>query len=466
MKTRHVHLRIRWIPVLVLALFLSTACETDEGEGGGNADVSSSADVSADVSADTIEAPDGSETSADTQPEETADTGDTQETAEETEPECQTDDDCTAMMGAPAPWVCTSIFCDAASGTCYDGPLPDGTSCQPQDACKIDGACTAGLCDGSAIDCDDDDPCTEDTCDPVTGCSYGEVHPDCGDLECGENACGYFCGTCPDKTTCEEGICIPTYPCADFEQPGCTQDGCDEGFTCDTSVGCVPSACSCDPETGDTICTADCGGGTCVPDGGDPCADFKQPGCIDAGCDDGFVCGPSIGCVPSACSCDPETGTTICTADCSGGTCVPEATDSLVTGGGSSFGMCGGACKTDLSLIGAAAKVVTSGWDDTIYTTNSGLLSAAALAKSANLAQALLDAELQGVYGCPDCADGGEAFVDLLRAGVASHHAYEFNNPPNALGGANTFIFEIIQSLLSCTASDYVTPDGACVAVQ
>ena len=54
--------------------------------------------------------------------------------------------------------------------------------------------------------------------------------------------------------------------CADFTPPGCVQSGCPQGQVCDTTVGCVPSICACDPATGGIICTADCGGGTCVPE--------------------------------------------------------------------------------------------------------------------------------------------------------------------------------------------------------
>ena len=52
--------------------------------------------------------------------------------------------------------------------------------------------------------------------------------------------------------------------CDDFVPPGCVQSGCPEGQKCDTTVGCNPSQCDCDPGTGDILCTPDCGGGTCV----------------------------------------------------------------------------------------------------------------------------------------------------------------------------------------------------------
>lgn len=45
---------------------------------------------------------------------------------------------------------------------------------------------------------------------------------------------------------------------------GCVSTGCPSGMLCDTNVGCRPSGCGCDAETGTWTCTADCGGGTCV----------------------------------------------------------------------------------------------------------------------------------------------------------------------------------------------------------
>lgn len=66
--------------------------------------------------------------------------------------------------------------------------------------------------------------------------------------------------------------------CGDFVPPGCVQSGCPENKMCDTQEGCNPSGCDCDPQTGEVICTPDCGGGTCV------CA---KPDC-DLVCEFGF----------------------------------------------------------------------------------------------------------------------------------------------------------------------------------
>ena len=142
---------------------------------------------------------------------------------------------------------------------------------------------------------------------------------------------------------------------------------------------------------------------------------------------------------------------------------APPHADTAIAGGGSSFGMCWGPCKTDLTLDGADAHVVTSGWDDTIFSDNTGILTADGIAQSKSVAAALIGIALQDVYGCPDCADGGAKTIALLREGVASSHAYEFGSVPPALEDADAFVFQVISDLLTCTAGTWVTPDPGCV---
>ncbi|MCC6997424.1 MAG: hypothetical protein IT370_22605 [Deltaproteobacteria bacterium] len=48
---------------------------------------------------------------------------------------------------------------------------------------------------------------------------------------------------------------------------GCKSKGCPSGMVCDTKQSCIPSSCGCDSATGNWTCTADCGGGMCVPAG-------------------------------------------------------------------------------------------------------------------------------------------------------------------------------------------------------
>lgn len=174
-----------------------------------------------------------------------------------------------------------------------EGPDPSTLGCDDATTCPSGMVCDPNACHPSTCSCDPatgDWQCTAD-------CGYGSCVPDTGAPVC----------TTPDPSK------------------GC-ENGCDEGQVCDPNA-CRPSACSCD-ETGNWICTADCGdGGTCVPKTNPTTCEGTDPslGC-DGGCGAGEVCDPNA-CRPSSCGCDTTTGSWICTADCGdGGACVPDTT--------------------------------------------------------------------------------------------------------------------------------------------
>jgi len=71
--------------------------------------------------------------------------------------------------------TCTADRCDPAAG-CVHAALPDGTACPPIDQCHGPAVCRAGSCDsGAELDCSDGDFCTDDSCDPATGCRFMPV---------------------------------------------------------------------------------------------------------------------------------------------------------------------------------------------------------------------------------------------------------------------------------------------------
>jgi hypothetical protein len=70
---------------------------------------------------------------------------------------------------------CTDGVCVAAA-TCRSVPRADGSDCPPADACHTRGSCHAGACDGgTSLSCSDGDFCTDDLCDPATGCQHTSV---------------------------------------------------------------------------------------------------------------------------------------------------------------------------------------------------------------------------------------------------------------------------------------------------
>jgi hypothetical protein len=154
-------------------------------------------------------------------------------------------------------------------------------------------------------------------------------------MVCDPSACHPSSCSCDESTgdwqctaDCGLGTCVPENQnpaCGGYNPADGCDNGCPSGMVCDPNA-CRSSICSCDPATGTWLCSADCGeGGSCVPENQNPACEGPNPadGC-DNGCEAGYVCDPNA-CRPSSCGCDPATGSWQCTADCgSGGACVPE----------------------------------------------------------------------------------------------------------------------------------------------
>jgi len=109
--------------------------------------------------------------------------------------------------------ACTDDECIPAKGCLFFAstkPCDDANACTTNDACK-DGSCQGGV----ELACDDGNPCTDDACDPVTGCTHSANKAPCDD--------GLFCtggDVCADKA-CKGG---PSDTCDDANP--CTVDSC------------------------------------------------------------------------------------------------------------------------------------------------------------------------------------------------------------------------------------------------
>jgi hypothetical protein len=63
--------------------------------------------------------------------------------------------------------------CDPSTGACSNPAAPDGTTCSDGNACTAGDACMSGSCvGGGAASCDDQNPCTVDSCNAVSGCAH------------------------------------------------------------------------------------------------------------------------------------------------------------------------------------------------------------------------------------------------------------------------------------------------------
>jgi len=161
---------------------------------------------------------------------------------------------------------CTADTCD---GVCAHTALPDGSSCQPESLCGGGSACVAGVCGSpGAQDCDDGDPCTTDLCDVQAGC----LHVAAADgTSCADgNPCngGEMCGTglctagiplrCDDGNPCTAGTCDPAQGCVQTLVADGTS--CDDGDACNGLAQCSQGACTPRPSAAcddGNPCTAD-----------------------------------------------------------------------------------------------------------------------------------------------------------------------------------------------------------------
>ena len=196
------------------------------------------------------------------------------------------DDDCTGVVddglcfdGNP----CTNDICDPETDGCFfpnhAGPCDDGNICTENTVC------VEGECVGSEKNCNDDNSCTADRCEPGVGC----VHDDLDGASC---EIGNYC----TADICQRGVCV--------EGPDevCDRSNPCERVSCDPASGCqyTPlSGISC--EDGDVCTVSDycdnggcnegrdyCAGTTCMCPGGGfafaVCVDlFDSPSCVCIG---------------------------------------------------------------------------------------------------------------------------------------------------------------------------------------
>jgi hypothetical protein len=134
-----------------------------------------------------------------------------------------------AALGAcdPAPGgcedgnPCTTDTCGASG--CTHATAANGTPCPDGNACNGAETCQAGACaPGAPLDCDDGNPCTEETCVPASGCTSAAAPAgtECSDGQgCnGPESCD-AAGACLPGTTCD-GV-TPAAP----ESGGCSCGG-------------------------------------------------------------------------------------------------------------------------------------------------------------------------------------------------------------------------------------------------
>ncbi|MBM4354309.1 MAG: hypothetical protein FJ109_11020 [Deltaproteobacteria bacterium] len=207
---------------------------------------------------------------------------------------------------------CVKNVCNPATGECGEVAAPEGTACDDQSQCTKGDVCIASQCVGSEmLSCNDGNPCTEDECNPKSGCSFTPIEGTCDDGN-----------QCSEDDKCVEGVCTGTLGA----ECTCTKDeecaGFDDGDACNGLVLCKNKLCVTDPTTVVVCDTADdtaCTKNECVPETGECVMTAQEDG---TACDDGDICTVLSECKEGECAGTGDLGCddgNPCTAD----SCVP-----------------------------------------------------------------------------------------------------------------------------------------------
>lgn len=125
--------------------------------------------------------------------------------------------------------------------------------------------------------------------------------------------------------------------------------------------------------------------------------------------------------------------------------------------------MCSGLCNTDLTIDGADVTITLGSWQDTSSQSAVGRLTTEGGAELAAVQSELDGVHLEATYGCPDCADGGSAWVQVGSSDAAeTRSTYEFGNPPPELTQSDRLISSLTDALSTCQSTKLVDVDASC----
>ncbi len=115
---------------------------------------------------------------------------------------------------------CTDDSCDPATGCVF---IPTENACEDGNLCTVNDYCTAGLCmPGEDAICEDGNECTDDSCSPFVGCKYVNNALPCDDNDpctLGDKCTGGVCkkgpelNDCDDANSCTSEWCLPGQGC-------------------------------------------------------------------------------------------------------------------------------------------------------------------------------------------------------------------------------------------------------------
>ena len=246
--------------------------------------------------------------------------------------------------------------CSTAGKAAKDGCNGQDDDCDGQtdeSACEDNNPCTTDTCNAvkaacehsSSVDCDDKNPCTTDSCDKANG---GCQHALMAGASCADgNACtiGDSCGKADDGTS----ACLPGATAAKCEDGNlCTDD------SCDPSKGCVAL-----PNAATQVCyegpSGTAGKGICH-NGKKVCKDGQL-----GGCEDQVQPATKEGCDGMDDDCDGLTDET-CTGDQWQGSLVAVSGSGLALGSSTVVGVSAGGSSPVGELLSATATSLWAGF--------------------------------------------------------------------------------------------------------
>jgi len=212
---------------------------------------------------------------------------------------------------------CTTDSCDPVDGCKHQGyydVCDDGNLCTHDDFCDL-----WGNCHGTGTVCSDGNPCTTDSCNLGTGaCQFPANTLACNDGQictiadtCHQGSCAGVADSCNDGNACTNDNCDSVQGCQNVMH----HDPCDDGNpctiydNCNSLAVCAGVAKPC--EDGDKCTTDFCEGGNCkaaptICDDGQPCTDDICDGVTGYCYSQAKYCGDTNDCTSD--SCDSKTG--------------------------------------------------------------------------------------------------------------------------------------------------------------
>lgn len=141
----------------------------------------------------------------------------------------------------------------------------------------------------------------------------------------------------------------------------------------------------------------------------------------------------------------------------------PPAAPVLVSAGWDA-GRCGVECLGELTMDGVDVRYTITGRppENPVRADNAGTLTAAGQEAVQSALATLASAQLDEVYGCPNCLDGGISLITLARDNDVVTHRYESNNAPAVLAELDALVISAIAALESCTANQLVDIAADC----